>query len=458
MKQVFLCLSVFILLLSSCSKDDKSRLLTTIPSDTSFVALINLEKLNEDLGNKVSGSDKIETGKQFDEFLDSDMAGNQFFWRQFKSNELSIKYGYAAIFENNGSNLLTFYVEDSRKFIETLSEADPDTEFGQEAGVWIDNSKTTAVFENQVWMRLSAGEPLQSARILTLARLKDKKSFSSVEYASEMCDKNDDVQLYFNIPALGEIQGVNGMGLNMLFATLFDDAKYLAGSANFKDGLATARLQVLNKDFKTASLALKFNEIDIEKLNSFNGKGSAFFALNLDPASVSKIVSEYAAMLRSSFMLDQSVLESLRNLDGTIVAAADLNGSVDGTPFSALISFDNAANSESATEFFRQFGGEFDVSTSGNLLLLSYGEPAGMPVSSVSSLFKGTCGGFVISLTGEGNDLTQGISSYFKQYSSLAKKDGAGLELEINIKSKPGQNFLLSLVEYLMKQGKWHNL
>lgn len=448
MKKAFLLISALILLLTGCSKDERSQILATIPAESSYVVLIDLKKINDDLGNKVDSEGKIEPGKAFSQFLNSESRGRDAFLKQaIEGNDFAIDFSFAALFENAGKTMLTFYVTDPEKFTDAVSKADKDVSFSKEGGVLIDNFKNTAIVDNQVWILMSYGEPLTAGEVLKLSKLDDKKSFNSAEYSKKLLECDSEISLYADIIACCDLQGFNGMATKMSVATVFEDPKYLIGTTDFSNGEAKANVKILNEKLKPCKLAVKLDEINVGKLNAFSGKGNSFFALNLNPSSVSKILSQYEPMLKQSMMLDSSVIDALKNLDGTIAASID-NASAGEPSFSAIISFTSPAYAESASQFFRLFGGSFGVASDNNVLHISRGQSEGLPISSVADRFKGTYGGFIMLFQeGQGPDAKL-IEQYFKESSLLIRKDGSGIQLDFTMKSKPDQNFLVSLLEY----------
>lgn len=442
MKKFLFSIAAVLILFSSCSKDEKTKILTSIPENTSFVALVDLQKLGEGMGVTQESDGKIKVGKEMSQLVSSlDSKGAETL-QDIKNNKFSFQLTYAALFEDKGDTFVTFFVDDQQAFIDELSRLNDNTKFEKDAGVWLDNHKTMGVKDNQVWIRTNGGEPLKAGQIIRFSKLGEKDSFCSVEYAQTMIDGSDDVQLYADAKSVTDLLGSDAISAKMALATVFEDASYLTGSVNFTDGKIETKLRILDKNFKPTKLAIGLDEINPGMLDSFKGVGNVFFALNVNPGSIEKLVSQYQETLKSALMLDDALISSLKNLDGTIIGSIDA-----GKGMEVIVPFKDAASAQAPADFLRQMGEGLTVNTENNLVVMKAGEPSGKPISSVASVFKNSYGGFVVSYNNDATELDKTVSEYVKQASLLIKKDGNGVELSLTVDTKPGRNALLSCIE-----------
>ena len=436
------------LVLASCSKDDKTKILQTIPSDASVVTLVNLEKLNEDLGNSQKSDGKVELGKQFATALDNMGPQGTQLKKMLEDNEMGLRYSVAASFNDDGNMIMTFYVDDQDLFIKGMEKEDGSKYEKAKSGIWFNQAHNTAILNNQVWFT-SGSEQLNTLKIAKYAKLKKDKSFLSVDYSSKMIDSDADVCFFGNLNAIFDDLGSEAMTYKMASSLLFDNAAYLAGFISFEKGKAVGSLQVLDKNYNPSPLAVASQEIDMQKLNSFPGKGNFFFALNINPQMVSQLLSQYGSILAVSLHVDTDKLDALKKIDGTIVASFDISTVTTGRPnFGVMISFADPLAAQTASSIAGEIvGSSAQVQVINNMLYISAGVPEGSPISAVASKFKGTYGGIVYDGSSISSPELSSTVGFMPEMSFLLKKEDKGVRIDAEIKSKPDQNFLISFLE-----------
>lgn len=444
MKKFLLLLSAVTLMLAACSKDEKSKILSSIPSETGYVLLFDLQNLNDDLGNKTEGDGKISLSNEFKTFL------NNAFYQDgvqlaelLQSGKLAIDYSYGAVFENKNRPVATFYVTDTDKFIDGFGSYGS-VDFSKEGDIWFSKDHYIAVAKSQVWM-ITYGQPFTADEILLLSKLDEKKSVLSKDYFKTISEKNDDIQFFTDIDSFFGTEE-RYMGVRFSLATILENVKYIAGSANFEKGKAVANAEFLDKNSKPCKMALQLDEVDVNKLNSMNSKGSVFFALNINSATLAPIFSQYESVLKSQLGNDSGLIAGLKNIDGTIGFSMNADPA-NGTAFDILIPFKSPDSASAVESFASQMFQGSGVTAEGNNLRISEGTSFGADFSSVSEKFKGSLGGVVISFKDFENAFSNEVAKYISNVILTFHKSGNVLQVKLTSDSKQGQNYLISLMQ-----------
>ena len=436
-KLVFGLFAALMVMMSSCGgSKEVQKILTTIPRDTKAAIVVDFAKINEKLDKEGSGSLQELIISAFGNEMDAEA-------RYFLGDESPIDFNSSAVFfEFNEEGVYTFYVKDPKVFRDALVEK-CDMSLIEKDGVWCDEDNKIFQLDNQVWVAISR-YTLSASDVKDLASLSDSKSIMDLEAAKKMVDRNGDISFLGNLNAIGSSNREFAqmmMGLNMSF----DDPAYVEADINFEEGKVVGSATILNSKGKIAKCAVSPSKIDMGELKSFSGRGNAFLAFNVNASMMDQALSKVRNM-----GIPEMVTDILGSLDGEIVISGDIATIGSSVPsIDAMVTFDNASNASKYASMANAILPEgISLRADGRKMFLSIGNASGAGIESVADKFNGSAGGFAILLDQIPDPKVSVVSEFISAASIISKPAGDGVEMELNIDTKPGQNSLVTILKF----------
>lgn len=432
-KFAFGLVALLLVMAVGCRKDNSAGALPSIPSDTGFFGVINLQKLNENVGNKVEKDGDVKVSTDFSSILKNFGKDGDQIRRLLSDNQGSVDFSMPlTIFEYKGSPVVTFFVSDEDRF-QSYMKQEGHT-FSQKNGV-LESEGTYFVKDGQVWIS-KGGTTFTAQTVVYLLGLDEKESLAGVDYALELADGSYDIAGWLDIARLTSSQFTGNMGANMALNTVFDGAKYLPFTVKFDKNQANIEAKVLTSKFEPAKYLFKSNGVDMSLVESYQGRGNAFFAFSVDPAQVKQLIDQFGSMAAAGM---KPMLDMIGNIDGTIVGSA----SMDDKGFGAMANFVSSDAAVQAQEVLNGFfpGGGADLSDT--KLYFHGGTLEGESISNYASDLKGALWGVVYT----GSYMTEHSGGEVDKCVVKATAEGESCIITINIATKKGQNSLMSLLK-----------
>lgn len=437
MKKITLyALSLIVLILASCSNKVNEEILRTVPKDTPFFLIVDLEKTQSDLsqdGKALSnGGNKNQlfgmfgaNGKDAADFLDSSKTGID-----MDSQMVAFQY--------RNTSVLTFLLSDVDKFKDFIKEKYGDWE--ETSGVFATKNNKVFLKNNQAWIT-GGTMAFNAAAVNDLLSLEEKNSLLDQKYVGNMVSSGSDICGLVNVTNVGSQFG-GGMATNLGLNLMFDDLTYFSFTVKFESGKAICEARPLNSVYESAKSVFKPVEIDLNTVNDYPGKGSMFMAAAIDSEQTKMMLEQFAPMAGPL----SEILEALKNVEGTVVGSS--NGSGSESSLGLMFYF---ADSESAMKAADQFmemmpPEEMAVELTGNKLYIHSHNLAGDGIADYSKYFKGNEFGIVMlpNCFGQQNQI--------KLVTAMAHRDGDSMKILVEAETQQGVNSLVSFLNFLSKK------
>ena len=425
-----------ILSFASCSNSNSgntSELLSTIPSDVSVVATIDLEDILEDMGCKVDDS-SIKISNELQAVLNSSHHG------ELSKIIEDIKDGgvhpsVVALFIEGYNSYMTGFLSDTEAFKQKISK-EFNEEFETEGE--LATCGNVAVVGNRFWISLSSRNSIVSSDIKHFISLSEKQSLISNKTAVETLEDQD-----HDITVWGDIKGcLNAAQLdfavkgatNMAIEGAFADASYIVAGADFDKGKLSAEMTVLNSKGGIAKFLFPTGKIQAETIRKMGVASDAIFATAITHDMI-KLLKENTQS--QGFSMIGLAANLMSCIDGTCAAATDIDGNIAGV-------FSTSGNDVAAlSEALSQYG--FKVTKDSNLLRFSQGAPTSGDLSAedAASELKGNAAGVYIS----GHLLKDYSDGKISSIVATLSPEKGGLSLKLTISStNPKENILTTLI------------
>lgn len=424
-------------MLVGCSGNDSSSLLKSVPKDTGFLVVANIEKMHEKIGSDVSLADSDLSN------LGPSSGSMGKLLKVVFDPKAGVDYNVPLIvFERKYSPVVTFMLSDKNAFEKTLA-AKAGIKLMNEGGIKKSADNTVFISDKQVW--LSPGYPeLSKDDILLFKALGEKESVLSLQCAEKFLDSRANLSLLYSLSFLNGEEMLNPsyiMGLNFLF----ESPKYVEAHINFEKGAVKGTLNILDSKGSIANCTIKPVKINMKSLKDFNGRGNMFFAMGADPA----IMALVSMGLQNVPMVPRDAVDAIKNLNGNIILAVDINGEEPGA--SVSLDFDNVEAAEKGRSLVASFLPEdkIGMSIAGNTLSAVYNDSQnGQPISDVASKFEGADIGIVVVNHGN-NAFRRFLPETVREFSLIGKSKGNALEFGLTLDTDPAQNSLLTILKSL---------
>lgn len=428
--------SAFLFILCSCSSKEASDLFKSVPKDSAFLAVVNVESIskkmestNADFWQTISG---VTQGKKLPKEINV-----------LSDKNSGIDYSMPIlIFDRKGTSVLTFMIKDESAFKECLKKEG--IKLSSKDGIDTNSEHTVFISDKQGWFASDYPE-LSIDDIKLFKALDEESSMLSLQSVGELMEGKEDLACIISFVFLMEndlMASKSSLMLNMLF----DTPRYIEAKFNFNTGNLEGVFSVLNDKGATSSCSIKPAKINIAALKEFQAKGEVFFAIGTD----SQLMEMIASQLRNFPVLPPEALDALKNIDGNIVFATSAEHYEDRDPnVSMQITFNSPLAAENGRELVDDILGgteDLQVSVAGKSLSFSAGAPSeGSSIGSVAAQFDGASLGTVALPSFLEKTVDPSVASVIKGFSLMGKVDGDNLQFHLTLNTTPGQNSLVAL-------------
>lgn len=434
-KYAFGLMALFIALTISCSKDSNSDILSTIPANTAYFAVVDLKEIQDNLGNTVEKDGKVKVDENFRKTI-MGLPGNMGEMVDLmENNDATIDFNnYLATFDYKGSQVMTFYVENPGKFRDYLKSKG--ITFSESKGVW-ESKENYFMSGNQVW-KTNGASTFTAQTVSYLTSLKEKESLQTNDYACGLLGKDAGIVGWVDISEMMSMIGAQNFMLSMAVNTLYENPKYIPFTVKFNEGNAQAEVYVINANFKPAKYLFKTLEVNMDQIRDYQGKGNVFFALSVDPAQIKQLSAQFGGMIGEM----GGLLDILAEINGTVVGSADNTSPESSYGIEAKFSSPEAAMSAADMVMKLVPPAEGAVELTGDKLYLHTHNLEGAGIEAFADEMKGSEFAMVMTAP-QGSKGWNEISKIVVKFN----RDGESTVLKLRMDTKPGQNALVSILK-----------
>lgn len=381
MKKIgFYTLLIIAVVMGACSKDnsaDVKSLLATIPSSSSMVCVMDINSLHEKESAKGDG-EELNCNDVLD-FLISNKNDRE--WMDLlSSGKAGIEPSVLALFSDGYVVCLTGVISNTKDFEASVAKT-TGAEFVDKKGV--KTCRNIAYKDDRFWLVLSGRPEVDAVEINGYMSLAESQSVLSRKEVTDILTGFDHDILGWadiaGIMTIGDMDFQKRAMLKLGLETIFDDAKSVIFSADFKKGELECLARLLNSKWKDAKCLLNLGKIDEQTILKIAGTADMVIAADM-PA---KMISDLTERTSGSPSMINIMLQSMKGVDGTMAIAF----SNDMQSFRGVVTTDGS----DVTSLQQLLGGS-RVSTrrEGNFVLFSFGEQKGS--STVTKLVSGLKG------------------------------------------------------------------
>lgn len=378
---------MLMLLMAGCAKDDSKNaeaLLESVPADADYAVIVRTGRLLEKADCKVSDS-KIELSKelrQIAEQIKEPSARETIL--EIADGKSGVNPEMFCIFQSSHA-LLTGLLTDPSAF-KSFVEKKEGSSFEEENGVNVNGEY--AYVGNRFWIGLE-GRPSPEA-ISRYAKMSRNQSYLSREEATLLLDTDRELSGIADMRFVMQEQGRNRAQISMAMNMTFDNVSSLFFTAGIDKETLTATLSPVNAKGKPAKFLLPTGKVDVKKIASLGGKGSAIVAIALPHSLIDKFVG-----MLSSFGggLPKDAAEAIGKIDGTTAFLLEPgNGVAEG-----IVSTSSKPTPQLVEMIARMSGLVVTVRDDAMLLSSGKAEAAGgkLEAAQEAELFKGAMAGMV---------------------------------------------------------------
>lgn len=369
----------------------------SVPSDVSFVGVVDLESLTNEIRNKVEA------------------------W--------GVNTSYALVFGEGYNIYLTGFVSDSDLFKRNLEKSFNEKVVDEDGYSVCGNVVYSA---NRFWVCLNSRNSIVVRDIKHFDTLSNAQSFLSSKEADNLIESDEEIRGW------GDIKGtLNCIGLDfttkatvqMASEALFGDAGSYRFALDFeKDGLLM-NLTLINSKGGIAGFLYPTGKIDAHSVADTGLQGSGIFMLAISPEFTKMLVRDTASKGVSVLGVLARVMSPI---DGTVTIAADKKSQSGVVPV-------KGGNVTDLVQLLKQQYTEVKQVKGG--IAFGNGKPTGgIDAALAAKVLEGYMGGFVVSL----EDSTDGNWDYA---ALKLKPEKGGMTFEVEVKAKDKQSLLQGLSE-----------
>lgn len=390
--------AIAVALLSSCSGDNSSdaiQLLSTVPSDASFVGVVHLNRVINADGGKVKDGEAIPSEKITRELPTSGDAA--LIARALLTAEAGVDADCLVVFTEGYRTYIAGALRDPEAFQAFWEKRG--RKFEPEEGVEV--AGNVVFVKNNFWICLS-GTP-DASRVKSYSELSENLSWASRDYAETLAEPDKDLKFAADASsAVRKISGDKAREINMLIPLLFKDPAFIAGEVEFSKGKAKAELGVLDSKFRPTDFILPLGKIDPGVVKKLNCSAEALLAIGLPEKSVKFIEKNVGGGLMSKMLPDY-----LAPVDGTVALALSFGSGRNAC--AAALSTNGKPVSE-LTDLLSHLNNGGTARTEGKIYLYSVPGIVGkLPAVNFADDFKGAMAGMIVNTEGIASAQTPAI-------------------------------------------------
>ncbi len=325
MKKLYLLTVVaMVMLMTGCRKDnsaDVRELFKSVPSTSSFVAVVNLESLIEKSGSEISDG-AVKPSPELEDAINSSKDSDNI--KAILNGDSGIEPTVSVFFADGYALYNTGLLASTSKF-EKWVQNESGEEWKEENGIRY-NGKV-AIKDNRYWWVLKGRSSIDPAVIKNYLALSGNQSFDGGKFAESLAESEKDVVGWCDINGA---LNVTSLGFEektifkMVSGTLFTDAAYSMFDMDFVKETIKVQAIVLDSNGKEARFNFDAGKIDTKLVSSLGGQSDVLIAV----AIPSKLIEQLREQTKGQMSMLGIVLNSLGCVDGTLAVA--LNGNQEG--------------------------------------------------------------------------------------------------------------------------------
>ena len=424
----FLFLPLFILmLLSSCGKESNNRILKTIPINTTYVVIVDLDQIMKDLGSQEQNG-KLMFGPELSGALEQSGYTVSEILEKFANHGLDFS-GSLAMFEYRGQSIFTCFSRDSEVTINSYQ-----TKFYTDGDI-IYSNEGIYLKDNQIWF--DQHNVLTPDIIRQFTELKNNENASKLSSAIK---GGAAINSFANIEFISNILEYSSSWYSIL-NTLFGNPSYVNLAVSFEEGKMTAELNFLTNEFKKPKFALKAPKINMKDINEYSGRGRLFYAFSLTNGEANEFFNSFF----NEYSSDNDFLESLQYIDGTIVGSIGPSSS-GGSTFGLQIPFKKKDAAETFMNNIQTIGYLYDFTCElkdKKVYIHSY-DMEGPDIQSIKRNFENSAAAFSFLNNYNGSYIFYDIPF---EGGSIKMKSGNHPSFVVQIDTEKGKNSLIYFIE-----------
>lgn len=286
---LFLLVSMSALLPSCSSEKSAGALLASVPAQASWVALAD----NPGDGSFANFSQAAAA-----------MCGLSSLPADALDHSCAVAFGWKDL------KVASFFVKDEGKLSDALAKTGVTLNDGVGAGGKV------ILRDGRLWI---ASSTLGVDNVKYFLGQKEENSYMSVPYAKTLLECDDPIAFILNYDRVltdgGDLQ--RAMTIRMVAGSVFNDPKYLAGTASLKSGRVSVKAQVLDSRLKPASLSLSPATLDPAELDLL-GAAPVYLGLALSEGDVARLAGQFASVIPGDLS------ENVKLWKGQVTAALPL--------------------------------------------------------------------------------------------------------------------------------------
>lgn len=411
---------VFLTVASSCSSSEGvSELLRTVPSNASWVAVIDLNAAGD---ISVSDRESMAAG------LVADYAGIPD-GKDLNLRGIEADFGVAFGWEDLA--VASAMLKSESEFRESLEKSG--VSFRESDGFQVSSNGRIIIGEGRLWLCSSA---LGTSNVERFLATPEDKSFAAHPYTATLEEGKFPIAF---IVDFGKLISRGGMGatsnMNMLWGSIFNDPKYLAGSMTMDKDKLTLNCKVLDPKCRPASKSLDLAELDPSELDFIPGGMGIYLGLALGQTDLELLSSQFASSLPGDF--GEPLRHARGQLTGAISSGTDYDfdeESEDDSTIFFTLDFADASSASGMASGVRGLTG-YSARTQGTRLFVGSAADSGSKVpDAVKNAFKGAVFALAVYPDAEAG----AGSNPFREIVLRAVPDGKSLDFELT--AVPGKN------------------
>ncbi len=320
--RILLSLVVLLGLVTGACSDSADRqtakeLLTTIPGDAAYAAVVNTDALVKSTGGDVEDKTGVKPSVTLRKFLNQ-LNGTQgpAHLDSLFAGKGGIEFSCFALFENSGNLWLTAPLADSKLTKAYFSRHGYNL---QDAGEGLLCARDIVFDDSHIWVSLK-DSMANAADVSAFRRLNKEQSLASSGYAERLTALESDYIDLWDSNILWRTLGPSAGKARMISAFMFEDAKYASFSADMTEKMLIATGSFLNSDFKEAKCNLATSKLATRDFNILGDKAQAVAGLSIDSKLIKNVIKAAGVF---GAALPPSTEKALESIEGPLVAASD---------------------------------------------------------------------------------------------------------------------------------------
>lgn len=438
MKKFNSTFSLFLILilsltLGSCSSDksaDLREIFKTIPSDVSFVGVVDTEALLKEAGCKVKNG-TVKPGKEIQKIFADTTDLKLKFISDIVLNG-GIDPSFIVMFTEGYNNYVTGFLSDTDLFKELMEHRFGDTTIRNGE---ISTCGNAAFTSNRFWVCISSRNSINYNDIKHFTTMSEKQSFLEGDNSAKLVESDKIMRGWGDIKGTLNASGIDfstKASVMMGLEALFEDAVEFQWDMEIEKNKLKADLTLINSKGGIAAFLYPTAKVDLKEITGSNLSGDALALMAISP----KFTERMREDTRGKGMSVIGMLSGMiQDVAGTVMVAADNKNSISG-----MIPV-KGNNTSDLNQLLAQY--DFSVTQEKGAIRFTKGNCSGeITPEIVADVFKGKMGGLILSP----ESTTYGDIDYA---AIIFNPEKGGMDVEIEVKANNKESLLVSLIEVI---------